>query len=199
MSTRAFVGLLLTAPVLFAQLASQDQPPASFGFPGAFHATDPYHTQPGDAETGLAVAPDWPHAGAPQRPIAGVVSLKELEHPIPKKARRAAYRAQKLSKKHKTAQAIAALQEAIRIYPPYRDAHCNLGVQYAREGRMDQARAEFEQALKIGPPAALIYTDLALTFDQAGNLGQAVFYARKALDLDPGDYAARHIVASESH
>ena len=50
-----------------------------------------------------------------------------------------------------------------RSTPQYRDAHLNLGVQYARVGRTADARAEFQKALDIGPPAAPIYADLALT------------------------------------
>jgi len=62
-------------------------------------------------------------------PNSGVVSLRELQHPVPKKAARAAYQAQQFSTAHKSTQAIAKLEEAIRIDPSYRDAHCNLGVE----------------------------------------------------------------------
>jgi tetratricopeptide (TPR) repeat protein len=136
------------------------------------------------------VAPDWPEPQAPQ-PISGVVSLRELQHPVPKKAYRAAYDAQQLTDANKIPQAIAKLEKAIRIDPSYRDAHCNLGVLYARVGRVIDARAEFQKALDIGPPAAPIYADLALTSAAAGEFALAVTFARKALELDPADRAAR--------
>jgi Flp pilus assembly protein TadD len=143
--------------------------------------------------TGFSVAPDWP---APQtrQPISGIVSLRELQHPIPKKALRAAYEAQRASKKHDTVKAIAKLEEAIRLDPAYREAHCNLGVQYARILRLAEARVEFQKALDIGPPAALLYTNMALTYTVTHELGQAAVYARKALELDPADATARGVI-----
>jgi tetratricopeptide (TPR) repeat protein len=133
---------------------------------------------------------EWPEVRAPQ-PASGSVSLRELEHPIAKKALRATYEAQVLSKKQNIAKAIEKLEEAVRIDPSYRDAHCNLGVQYARVGRFLDARAEFQKALDIGPPAALLYADMALTFTVTGEPGQAEIYARKALELDPESYGAQ--------
>jgi Tfp pilus assembly protein PilF len=199
LSTSGFFGILLLAPVLLAQTPAHLDPATSFSIPGEFHSADPFHPQIGDAESGvMPLVPDWPQS-APPRPVSGVVSLQELQHPVPKKALKAAFKAQQFSKKHKIAQAIVQLQKAIAIDPSYRDAHCNLGVQYARLGRLADARAEFEKALKIGPPAALIYSDLALSFEAGGDPKEAGLYARKALALDPRDPAARRLVTATGH
>ncbi len=123
-------------------------------------------------------------------PISGVVSLRELEHPISNEALRAAYEAQEFARAGDVPKAIAKLKKAIRINPAYRDAHWNLGVQYTRVGQMADACDEFQKALDIGPPAAGIYSNLALTSAAAGELGQATAFARKALELDPGNRAA---------
>jgi Tfp pilus assembly protein PilF len=149
--------------------------------------TRPLMTAAGDAPI---VGNLNPFPSAPQ-PITGVVSLRELQHPIPGKALRDAYQAQDLAHANKVAKAIAKLEEAIRIAPQYRDAHVNLGVQYARRGRTADARAELEKALEIGPPIAAIYFDLALASLGVGQPRDAEYYARKALELDPRDDGAQ--------
>jgi len=194
-STSRFFGILFFSAALYAQMPAPNQ---VAGFDGQYPTQMLMHPPPDDIEPGfLPDAPDLDSFPPPPKPISGVVSVHELEHPIPAKALRAAYHAQKFSKKHKIAKAIEELQKAIRIAPYYRDAYCNLGVQYARTGRLEDARAEFQKAIEIGPPAALIYADLALTFSEIGNRQQAAFYARKALEIDPGDSIARAL-ASEA-
>jgi tetratricopeptide (TPR) repeat protein len=171
-----------------------------FCFSAALYAQvpqfDPRHINrydesgPGVPPPIVSLAPDWPEPPARQ-PISGLVSLHELQHPVSTKALRAAYDGQRLANANKIPQAIAKLEKAIRIDPSYRDAHCNLGVEYARAGRFTDAHAQFQKALDIGPPAAPIYADLALTSAAAGEFAQAEVFARKALELDPADSAAR--------
>jgi hypothetical protein len=122
---------------------------------------------------------------AANKPISGLVSLRDLQHPIPKKAIREAYEAQQFSRDHNLPKAIARLENAIRIDPNFRDAHLNLGVEYIRVGRTADAHAQFQRALEIGPPAAPIYTDLALTSLALGEYREAESFARQALELDP--------------
>ena len=142
--------------------------------------------------SGQPLMPPFPDQRT-NRPIAGVVSLHDLEHPIPKKALRDAYEAEKFAEHNKLPKAIAKLQEAIRIDPQYRDAHLNLGVEYARAGRISEARSEFHKALDIGPPCAVIYADLALSSLAVQQLAEAKTMARKALDMDPHNVTAQKI------
>lgn len=135
-----------------------------------------------------------------KRPISGVVSLRELQHPISKKAVREAYEAQQFARAHDFSGAIGKLESAIRIDPGYRDAHCNLGVLYARAGRADDALSELHRALEIGPPVATIYSNLALISAAVGRLPDAKMYADKTLDLDRSNVLARRILtALEEH
>ncbi len=188
MSTSLFLGVLCFSAALCAQVSP----------------TDPRHMQPPDRlELGMSpaivsMAPDWP-APSRSKPISGIVSLRELQHPVSKKALRAAYDAQQLANADKIPQAIAKLEKAIRIAPAYRDAHCNLGVLYARVGRTADARAEFQKALDIGPPAAAIYADLALASVASGEFVEAEAFARKALALDPSDSAAQMLLKADPH
>jgi len=187
-STSRFLGILYFSAALYAQMPQGD-----------FRHLQVYDEPgPGTPPAVAPLVPDWPQR--PERePISGVVSLRELQHPVSKKALRAAYEAQQFSKAHDIPKAIAKLEKAIRIDPLYRDAHWNLGVEYARVGRPADARAEFQKALDIGPPAAPIYADLAFTFAAAGESAQAVAFARKALELDPDNSAAQRLLKDAPH
>jgi len=135
-----------------------------------------------------------------EKPPSGTISVRELEHPIPEKALRAAHDAQRFSQAGDTRKAIVKLEEAIRMAPAYRDAYVNLGVEYARAGRIPDAIDQFQKGLEIGPPVALIYTDLALAYSAIGQFREAETAASKALALDARspqakrllDYAAAH-------
>jgi tetratricopeptide (TPR) repeat protein len=128
---------------------------------------------------------------AAAKPISGIVSLRELQHPVPRKAIKEAHDAEQLALAGDLPKAIAKFEKAIQIAPAYRDAHLDLGVQYARVGRAAEARAEFEKALDIGPPAAPIYADLALTSLGLHRYLEAHTFAQKALALDPANPAAQ--------
>ena len=132
------------------------------------------------------------------KPISGVVSLRQLEHPIDKKAIKEAYEAQQYERANNLPKAIAKLERAIQIAPEFRDAHLNLGVQYVRVGRTAAARVEFQKALDIGPPAAQIYADLALTSLAVREFREAETFARKALELDPANSGAQRALAYAS-
>jgi len=187
-SKGAVFGILLFSTGLYAQISQN--PDAVF--PGGPRPpSDPFHLQSSDASGITPVVPDWPQRPAAE-PVSGVVSLRELQHPIPKKALRAAYEAQHaFSSEHDVPKAIAKMEKAIQIDPLYRDAHCNLGVLYARVGRMTDARAEFQKALEIGPPAGTIYADLAIASLALGQRQEANEFVSKALALDPDNPIVR--------
>jgi tetratricopeptide (TPR) repeat protein len=135
----------------------------------------------------------WPERAA-VKPPSGVVSIHELEHPVPKRALRALADAQRFSEAHDLKKAIAELEEAIRIEPTFRDAHTNLGVQLARFGRIPEALEQFEKALEIGPPTVIVYSNLALAHAMLHNFRPAENFARKALALDPENTKAEYIL-----
>jgi tetratricopeptide (TPR) repeat protein len=128
------------------------------------------------------------------RPPAGGISLNALQHPIPKKAIRAVVEAQRYSESHDTANAIAKLEQAVRIAPAFRDAHANLGVLYARAGRLDEAVAQFQSALAVGPPNALIYSNLSLALLTLKQYRDGEASARSALALDPRNDVAQKLL-----
>jgi len=131
---------------------------------------------------------------APARPISGVVSLRQLQHPPSKKAIRLFLEAQRYSQAHDTQKAIGKLEEAIRIEPAFGEAHQNLGVQYARSGRTMEAMRQFETALEIGPPDAKAYSNLGWCYARLGQFHEAQDLARKALSLDRDNGPARTLL-----
>ncbi len=158
--------------------------------PGDAPLLEEYHQfEPGGAPLVL----DLPER-AGNKPISGLVSLRDLQHPIPKKAIREAYEAQQLSRDNNFPKAIAKLEDAIRIDPDFRDAHLNLGVEYTRVGRTADARLQFQKALEIGPPVPPIYIDLALTSLALHDYREADAFARKALQLDPANGGAQRVL-----
>lgn len=128
------------------------------------------------------------------RPPSGTVSLRELQHPIPKKAVQAFIESQKYSEAHDTASAVAKLEEAIRRAPQFREAHINLGVRYAREARYQEALSELHTALEIGPAEAMIYANLAWVHAALQQRAEAEDFARKALAMEPGNMSAQYLL-----
>jgi Flp pilus assembly protein TadD len=50
---------------------------------------------------------------------------------------------------------IAECESALRIDPDFPEAHHNLGIAYARSGRMELAIPEFEKAVLLRPDEAI--------------------------------------------
>jgi tetratricopeptide (TPR) repeat protein len=158
--------------------------------PGGPALVEEFHEfEPGGAPLVLNL-PDRPS----DKPISGIVSLRDLEHPVPKKALQDAFEAQQFAHANNLPKAIAKLEQAIRIDPSYRDAHINLGVLYVRLGRTADARAEFQKALDIGPPIAPLYVDLALVSAALQQFPDAESFAHKALQLDPANRSAQVVL-----
>lgn len=118
------------------------------------------------------------------RPVSGLVSVQQLQRRIPDKAVHAFTDAMRQSEKKRTLEAIRKLDEALRLFPDYFEARCNLGVQYVRLGRNEEAREQFEKAAAIGPASAVVYGNLAYLHFAAGRLQDAKEAARRALALD---------------
>jgi len=64
-------------------------------------------------------------------------------------------------------EAIAHLEQALRINPDFTEAHYNLGTALAQAGRNPEAIAHLEQALRLNPNFPLAQN--ALTQLQAGS------------------------------
>ena len=68
------------------------------------------------------------------RPLAGAISVRQLQHPPSRKAFNAAVQAQRFSETGDLDKAAIALEKAVVLSPDYADAHMNLGAMYLRLG-----------------------------------------------------------------
>ncbi|MBI3837377.1 MAG: tetratricopeptide repeat protein [Planctomycetia bacterium] len=99
-------------------------------------------------------------------------------------------------------EAIANLQQAVRLKPDHADAHHHLGTVLARQGELDAAIASFQQAWRLKPGSTEVFEDLrnaqaarenrrGNALAEAGNLDEAETCYRRALELRPNYVAAQ--------
>jgi len=94
-------------------------------------------------------------------------------------------------------EAITQYREALRIDAGLTQAHFNLGCALVREpGRLDEAISEFRETLRLDPRHVPALCNLALALGSAGNTREAIARANDALAIQPGNLAARSILAS---
>ena len=81
-------------------------------------------------------------------------------------------------------EAIEHWQEALRIFPRYRDAIINLGGALADKGRYDEAIRYYKDFLKRNEGDCRLYNNLANAFTAKGEVDEAIKCYRKALEFD---------------
>jgi tetratricopeptide (TPR) repeat protein len=128
------------------------------------------------------------------RPGAGVISVRQLQHPPTRKAFDAAVQAQRLSEAGEYPRAAAALEKAVALSPDFADAHMNLGAMYLRMGRYLDSIAETEHSIALAGPSAPRLCNLAFAQLHLTKYASALESARAALRLQPGDAHAQYIV-----
>jgi len=132
----------------------------------------------------------------PERPVSGPVSLAALRPKPTKKAMRAFGAASELSARGDAAGAETKLREALRLHPPFAEAHINLGAQLARQGRHTEAIESFEQARLLGIDAAALHANRAASLLELKRMPEALDAVRSALQLDPA-YPQAHFLAGQ--
>jgi tetratricopeptide (TPR) repeat protein len=135
-----------------------------------------------------------PAAPRTARPVSGIVSVRELQSRVPKKAMQAFVKAQHYSDASKPAEAIEQLRLAIALDPDWRDAHVNLGAALVRTGRYDEALVELQEAIRIGPPTAMVYTNYAAALATIKRMEEGEKAVREALRLDPSFWRAHYLL-----
>ncbi len=89
-------------------------------------------------------------------------------------------------------EAVAAYEEAQRLQADWPQAHVNLGVLAARQGRLADARGHYEQAIRVGPDFVPGYVNLADTLRQQQDEMAAAQALEAGLQRAPGDPDLRH-------
>lgn len=82
--------------------------------------------------------------------------------------------------------AIVHYLEAARI-KPFPEAHHNLGLTLAGQGKLDEAVYQYQQALSLKPDDAQVHNDLGVALFYQGKTKEAVFHFKEALRIKP-DY-----------
>ncbi len=96
---------------------------------------------------------------------------------VPAAARDTFERALKFGRAGRRQVATTMLQEAIRLFPDYFDAHFALGSELMKAGRFDEAIIELEQAIRINPKDDRVYQAFGLLLMKQGKfeIAAAVF------------------------
>jgi len=92
-------------------------------------------------------------------------------------------------------EAAAQFQAALRQHETA-DLHFDLGLVYAKQGRVDDAIHECEVALRLDPNQYQAHAQLGLALVSAGRLDEALAHLRRASELKPGEIATWRLLAT---
>jgi TolB-like protein/thioredoxin-like negative regulator of GroEL len=84
-------------------------------------------------------------------------------------------------------EALAQLEEAVRLDPLSGIARINLGSVLENVGRLEDARQQYEAVLQIDPGFAVAYSSLGSMDTLSGHMDDAIVQFRRAAALDPGN------------
>ncbi len=88
-------------------------------------------------------------------------------------------------------EAMADIEEALRLNPDFADAYNNKGYRLRQMGRFEEAMRQDEQALRLVPNFAVAHNNLGIDLQKLGRLEEASSQFREAMRLDP-NYADAH-------
>jgi len=110
-----------------------------------------------------------------------------LAQNVPQAARDAMDRAMKLSREGASQQSIAAMREAIGLFPDYFDAHFALGNELMKAGALDEAIVELDKARQINPKDDRVYQTFGLLLSRQKKFAVAAAVFAEAARLNPSD------------
>jgi len=144
----------------------------------------------------------WEHEGNAQKngtPLWGgpdddpTIAADVFDHEAPGPARKAATRAEHLSKKGKHKEAILYLKRALEIDPQYYEAANNLGLEYFEAGHPEQAVETLRNLTKTDPKHVLAFDNLAIVLCRLQRYPEAEAVAAEAYRMHPFSYKAAYV------
>jgi tetratricopeptide (TPR) repeat protein len=121
--------------------------------------------------------------GEPQAP-SGVVTLHELSHKVPAKARKEYKRASNSMAKGDLTGAIEYFKKAVEVDPEFSSAITALGKLYLHKGYIAPAIEEFARAIAVDSHAPAPYYNLAIAYLRQGRYSDGERAARRVVELD---------------
>jgi cytochrome c-type biogenesis protein CcmH/NrfG len=126
------------------------------------------------------------------RPIQGKTTARAavvnaFSQDVPKGAREKFERARQLASEGKNEPAMVQLQEAVKIFPQFFDAHLMIGNQLIQAGRLDEAIPPLDRAREIDPNDPRVYQSFGLLMMKQRKYPIAVAIFEEAARLNPLD------------
>ena len=78
------------------------------------------------------------------------------------------------------------VEEALRLFPDYPEAHTNMGTLLQRAGRLEEAIRHHREAVRLMPDSPLAHNNLGAALEQSDAAGEAIAHYREAVRLRPG-------------
>ena len=128
-----------------------------------------------------------PDIDSRSRPPGESISVAELQHKTPGKAKDAFLRAEKLVRAGRHDEAVAQLEAATRYDPKFAAAFAASGIEYALLGRLSEAQTSLTRAIELDPDSWQAFYNLGLVSFQLGDLAAAERNVRHALELSKTD------------
>jgi Flp pilus assembly protein TadD len=144
------------------------------------------HLDTGIASGRVPIEIDAPEPPA-GRPSGEVVSVAQLRHKVPKRARKDFERANRLSRAGEHKKAVKELEAAIARDPDYAAAYDQLGVEYGDLGQLNTAEAKIRHSLALDPTSWRGYYNLGVIRLRTGDAAGAEKNAQRALTLSKGE------------
>lgn len=137
--------------------------------------------------------PQPPQAGS-NDPGSNIVTIQELRHAVPRKARKEMEKAEKARAKDRKDEAIDHLKQAILIDPEFVSARNNLAAIYLIAANAEPAIAQLEEAAKIDPNNPILFRNLTVGYAMMHKFDAAERVARLRVDLDRTSGHARMLL-----
>jgi tetratricopeptide (TPR) repeat protein len=129
------------------------------------------------------------------RPPDGVISARELAHPVPAKAAKEYVSAKSAASAGDYEKAFKHFERAVSIDPAYVEAWNDMGVAYMRQNRTVDAAECFAKAAAIEPKFILVQVNLSVAEAKLGHLDEAEAAARRAIAIDAESPRAQQALA----
>lgn len=128
-------------------------------------------------------------------PSVAAVSLRRLQHQVPKAARKLMEQAEKLFRDGKKFEAYEKLQAAVAIDPEFFEALANLGALDLVANEPAKAIDHLAKALAIEPAASLVAANLSAAHLLLNHLPEAEAAARQSIRGNPNFGRSRYLLA----